>query len=64
MEDISKKDVLDSLKAASRHCGKKGKYDKGQHSFEILASLDPEKVTAASPHAKRLIETMIRKAGD
>lgn len=64
VEDISKKDVLDSLKAASRHCGKKGKYDKGQHSFEILASLDPAKVTAASPHAKRLIETLIRKARD
>ena len=64
VEDISKKDVLDSLKAASRHCGKKGKYDKGQHSFEILASLDPAKVTAFSPHAKRLIETLIRKAGD
>ena len=64
VEDISKKDVLDSLKAASRHCGKKGKYDKGQHSFKILAHLDPAKVTASSSHAKRLIETLIRKAAD
>lgn len=61
VENISKKDVLASLKAASRHCGKKGKYDKGQHSFKILARLDPEKVTAASPHARRLVETLLAK---
>lgn len=64
VEDISKKNVLDSLEAASRHCGKKGKYDKGQHSFKILARLNPAKVTASSPHVKRLLETLIRKAGD
>lgn len=64
VEDISKKNVRDSLEAASRHCGKKGKYDKGQHSFKILARLNPAKVTASSPHVKRLLETLIRKAGD
>ena len=64
VEDISKKDVMDSLKAASRHCGKKGEYNKGRHSFNILSCLDPAKVTASSPHAKRLIATLIRKAGD
>ena len=62
VEDIPKKDVLNGLQAASRQCVKKGEYDKGQHSFRILSCLDPEKVTAASPHAKRLIETLIRKA--
>ena len=63
VEDIPKKDVLNGLKAATRNCGKKGKYDKGQHSFRILARLAPAKVTASSPHAKRLIETLIKKVG-
>ena len=64
VEDIPKKDVLNGLKAATRNCGKKGEYHKGRHSFRILSCLDPAKVTASSPHAKRLIETLIRKAGD
>ena len=63
VEDIPKQDVLNGLKAATRNCGKKGNYDKGQHSFKILARLDPAKVTASSPHAKRLIETLIKKVG-
>ena len=64
VEDIPKKDVLNGLKVATRNCGKKGEYHKGRHSFKILSCLDPEKVTDASPHAKRLIETLIKKAGD
>ena len=64
VEDIPKQDVLNGLKAAAWNCGKKGEYHKGGHSFKILSCLDPEKVTAASPHAKRLIETLMRKAGD
>lgn len=31
---------------------------KGTHSFRILEKVDPEKVTNASPHAKRLIELL------
>lgn len=61
VEDIPKKDVLNGLKAATRNCGKKGEYHKGRHSFRILSCLDPEKVTAASPHAKRLVETLLAK---
>lgn len=61
VEDIPKKDVLNGLKAATRNCGKKGEYHKGRHSFKILSCLDPEKVTAASPHARRLVETLLAK---
>ena len=61
VEEIPKKDVLNGLKAATRNCGKKGEYHKGRHSFRILSCLDPEKVTAASPHARRLVETLLAK---
>lgn len=62
VEDISKKDVLDGLKAATRQCGSKGEYHKGRHSLQVLGRLDPMKVTAASPHAGRLVETLLAKA--
>ena len=61
VEDIPKQDVLNGLKAATRNCGKKGEYHKGRHSFKVLSCLDPEKVTAASPHARRLVETLLAK---
>lgn len=62
IEQISKQDVLKGLKRASRACEKKGEYGKGQHSFRILALLDPNKVINASPHAERLIHAMSRRA--
>ena len=37
----------------------RGRYHKGRHSFEILASLDPAKVTAASPYARRFVQTLL-----
>ena len=42
---------------------RKGRYDKGSHSFEIIAMIDPQKVTDASPYAKRFIETLFKLAG-
>jgi hypothetical protein len=41
----------------------KGEYSKGQHSFEILALIDPAKVRAASPHAGRLLNVLDRICG-
>ena len=58
VEQISKKDVEDGLERATR-ATTRGRYHKGQHSFEILASLDPAKVTAASPHARRFVQTLL-----
>lgn len=57
IEQIPKQDVLNRLRQASR-ATPKGAYDKGAHSFEILATLDPHKVTAASPHAERLVRAL------
>ena len=61
VEAVSKSDIEAGLKMATRQC-KKGRYDKGSHSFGILAELNPDKVTAASRHAKRLIDTLRNKA--
>ena len=61
VEEIPKQDVLNGLQAATRNCGKKGEYHKGRHAFEILSCLDPKKVTTASPHARRLVETLLAK---
>ena len=62
VEAIPKVDIEQGLKNATRQCKRKGQYNKGHHSFAILSHLDPEKVTAASPYAKRLIEALHKKS--
>lgn len=61
IEKIPKDDVLNGLKNATRSGVSKGEYGKGQHSFDILAQIDPNKVIAASSHAKRLVDTLQAK---
>ena len=61
VEKIAKSDLASGLKEATRQCKKKGKYHKGSHSFNILSQLNPDRVAAASPHAKRLIQTLCDK---
>ncbi len=61
IERIPKNDVFNGLKNATRSGVSKGEYEKGQHSFDILAQIDPDKVVAASPHAKRLVDTLKAK---
>ena len=58
VEQISKMDVENGLERATR-ATTRGRYHKGRHSFEILASLDPAKVTAASPYARRFVQTLL-----
>ena len=58
VEKVLKGDVYERLKLATQGT-KKGFYDKGKHSFEILEELDPSKVTSASPFAKRFIDTLL-----
>ena len=62
IEDVAKGDVLGGLKNATRQC-KKGEYGKGRHSFDILEQTDPANVMAASPHARRLVETLRQNSG-
>ena len=59
VEKIPKRDLFTALDGATGACT--ARYRKGRLSFELLARLDPEKV-AASPYARRLIETLRRKA--
>lgn len=61
LEDVAKDALLDGLKNATRYTKKQKVYDKGAHSFELLGLIDPAKVTAASPHAKRLMETLTQR---
>ena len=58
VERVPKNDVKDGLERATRATAK-GRYHKGRHSFEILASLDPAKVTAASPYARKFVQTLL-----
>ena len=59
VESIAKADLYAALDRATQNCTK-GRYGrgKGRHSFGILATADPDKVAAASPHARRLLQTL------
>lgn len=57
IEEIPKQDVMRGLEASSRD-SRKGAYHKGRHSFELLGSIDPEKLAEASPWARRFLEHM------
>ena len=59
IERIPKDDVEEQLESASRGSNKRA-YNKGRHSFDILARIDPEKVIRRSRFAKRLIDTLKR----
>jgi hypothetical protein len=48
IENIPKRDLFTGLQSATADC-RKGAYSKGEHSFQILARIDPAKVRAASP---------------
>lgn len=63
VENIAKSDLFAALRQATRRCTTKGEYGKGRHSFGILGRIDPGRVMAASPHAERLVETLMRQAG-
>ncbi|MGD0777139.1 MAG: DUF4276 family protein [Candidatus Solibacter sp.] len=61
IDNIPKADLFAGLQKATNACPKKGEYSKGQHSFEILALIDPAKVRASSPvHAGRLLHVLDR----
>ena len=57
VEIVPKDDVLDKLRRATLGTTK-GSYNKGSHSFDILAILSPDKVKQASPYAKRFLEQL------
>ena len=61
LESISKSEVLTKLKDATRDCKTKKPYDKGRHSFDLLAGIDPHRVMNQSPWAKRFVDLLTQK---
>ena len=61
IEGVSKTTVYNTLEQATKNCKTKSAYGKGEHSFKILAKVDPAKVTAASPWAKRFVDELKKK---
>jgi hypothetical protein len=53
LESVPKSELFDRLKQATRETKTKGAYGKSQHSFKVLATLDPNQVRKASPWAER-----------
>lgn len=51
LESVSKNKIMDGLEKATQDCS--SQYNKGVHSFKILASVNPEKLTKECPYAKR-----------
>ena len=58
VEAITKANVYKALKVASQGCKTKAIYGKGSHSFKLLSLIDPAKVIAASPWARRFLEEL------
>jgi hypothetical protein len=50
--------VLASLQRATYNCKTKAAYDKGEHSFKVLARIDPAKVSQALPWARRFFDAL------
>lgn len=61
IESKSKSSVYQSLARATRDCKTKAPYAKGEHSFELLARIDPEKVIAGSHWAARFVTVLNEK---
>jgi len=61
VEEVAKDTLYNALKQATRACKTKAAYGKGEHSFRLLAAINPEKVTHASPWAKRFVDSLRNK---
>lgn len=61
IEKVSKADLYEALKKATCQCKTKHLYGKGEHSFELLASINPEKVSEQSKWAQRFIDSVKKK---
>ena len=57
IEEVSKDDVANALKAATKKTKKKS-YLKGRDSFEIMTNIDPAIVMSSSPWANRFVRLL------
>jgi hypothetical protein len=60
VEQISKKDLEDGLKAATKDT-LKGKYHKINHAPRLLEVIDPSRVRDAAPNCRRLFDAVLAK---
>lgn len=58
IEQVDKGAIYKALENATLHCKTKDAYGKGEHSFKLLALIDPSKVQQASAWALRFIESL------
>jgi hypothetical protein len=63
IELVAKKQIYQALANATQNCKTKDKYEKAKHSFKLLAMIAPDKVTTASPWAKRFVDIAKTKVG-
>ena len=61
LESTPKTTVYQALQQATKNCKSSKPYGKGEHSFKLLARIDPVKVQHASPWAKRFIQALAQK---
>lgn len=58
VEAVNKEHLMEALKKATRNTKTKGKYAKGDHSFDLLGDLDVGLLEQASPWAKRFFDEL------
>lgn len=58
IETLAKGPAQAALKNATKDCDRNKRYVKGERSFDLLARIDPAKVTAASQWANRFVTTV------
>lgn len=62
VEEISKKDLEDGLREATRNCTKGCYFDnKAEHGAGLLARVDPKGVRAAAPNCQKLFDAVLAK---
>jgi hypothetical protein len=63
LEQVARHAVFAALKASTRNSKSKGEYQKSRDSFELLGGLNPEKLQAACPSARRFFDVLNKKCG-
>jgi hypothetical protein len=54
LEGVQRSVIYDALGKATKDCKKRRPYSKGEHSFELISQIDPNKLDVL-PHAKEFI---------
>lgn len=60
LEAQSKQRIFDTLDKATAECGDR-RYAKGKISFEVLGSINPQRIALKCPHARRLLTFLAQR---